>query len=67
MFVQPTNTKRFNLYHMDESEIYIQDFYGYCTYFDLTANEERVKDKGITNMKIRKILHLLKNPSLRIR
>lgn len=38
MFVQPTNTKRFNLYHMDESEIYIQDFYGYCTYYDLSVN-----------------------------
>jgi hypothetical protein len=35
MFVSPTNSKRFNYYHLEEKEIYIQDFYGRCSFFDL--------------------------------
>jgi hypothetical protein len=31
---------------MDENEIYIQDFFGYSTFFDFNTNEEKVKDKG---------------------
>lgn len=46
LFVSPTNTKRFNLYHMEENEIYIQDFYGHCTFHDFASNETKTKDKG---------------------
>ena len=43
----PTNkTKRFNLYHLEENEIYIRDFSGYCWYIEPSTGEEKVKDKG---------------------
>lgn len=46
MFISPTNTKRFTLYHLEENEIYIQDFYGECTFYDYSSNESKVRDKG---------------------
>ena len=46
MFISPTNSKRFNIYHLEEKEIYIQDFYGTCSFFDLNTHEERTNDKG---------------------
>lgn len=46
IFISPTNTKRFTLYHMEENEIYIQDFFGNCTFYDFNSNEVRNKDKG---------------------
>lgn len=46
IFISPTNAKRFNLYHMDENEIYIQDFYGNCTFYDYATNQMKTKDKG---------------------
>jgi len=46
MFISPTNTKRFTLYHLEENEIYIQDFYGECTFYDYNSNENKVRDKG---------------------
>lgn len=46
LFISPTNTKRFNLYHMEENEIYIQDFFGNCTFYDFNTNEIKNKDKG---------------------
>ena len=46
LFVSPTNTKRFTLYHLEESEIYIQDFFGHCTFYDPVAKEQRKHDKG---------------------
>lgn len=46
MFISPTNSKRFNLYHLEEKEIYIQDFYGKCTFFDLSTHEPAKQDKG---------------------
>ena len=39
-------SKRFTLYHMEENEVYIQDFYGNCTFYDLNTSELREKDKG---------------------
>jgi hypothetical protein len=46
IFISPTNNKRFTLYHMEENEIYIQDFFGFCSFFDFNTNEEKNKDKG---------------------
>jgi hypothetical protein len=46
IFISPTNTKRFSLYHMEENEIYIQDFFGTCTFHDFSSNELKTKDKG---------------------
>ena len=46
LFVSPTNSKRFTLYHLEENEIYIQDFFGTCSLYDFNANEARNKDKG---------------------
>ena len=46
LFISPTNTKRFTLYHMEENEIYIQDFFGFCSFFDFNSNEAKTKDKG---------------------
>jgi hypothetical protein len=46
MFVSPTNAKRFNYYHLAEKEIYIQDFYGRCSFFDLSTHEPLQDDKG---------------------
>jgi len=31
---------------MEENEIYIQDFFGFCSFFDFNTNEEKNKDKG---------------------
>lgn len=46
LYISPTNSKRFNLYHMDENEIYIQDFFGSCSFFDFNLGESRLRDKG---------------------
>ena len=46
LFISPTNTKRFNLYHMEENEIYVQDFFGNCSFYDFHSNEHKNKDKG---------------------
>ena len=46
MFISPTNSKRFNIYHLEEKEIYIQDFYGSCSFYDFNTQEERRNDKG---------------------
>ncbi len=46
IFISPTNTKRFSLYHMEENEIYIQDFFGTCTFHDFSSSELKTKDKG---------------------
>jgi hypothetical protein len=46
LFISPTNTKRFTLYHMEETEIYIQDFFGNCSFYDFASNEAKNKDKG---------------------
>lgn len=46
MFISPTNSKRFNLYHLEEKEIYIQDFYGKCSFYDFTTKERIHQDKG---------------------
>ena len=46
IFISPTNTKRFTLYHMEENEIYIQDFFGNCSFHDFASNEPKSKDKG---------------------
>ena len=46
LFISPTNTKRFNLYHMEENEIYVMDFFGNCSFYDFNGNEHKDKDKG---------------------
>lgn len=34
MWIPTNKTKRFTLYHLEENEIYIRDFSGFCWYIE---------------------------------
>ena len=46
MWIPSHKTKRFTLYHLEENEIYIRDFSGYCTFPDISTGEYTHRVKG---------------------
>ena len=39
MWIPTNKTKRFTLYHLEENEIYIRDFSGFCWYIEPITGE----------------------------
>ena len=41
MYGLRTNKQRFNLFYLDESELYTEDFSGYCIYKSIHTKEDQ--------------------------
>ncbi|KAL4472641.1 hypothetical protein ABPG74_018590 [Tetrahymena malaccensis] len=58
-----TSKQRFNLFYLDESELYTEDFSGYCIYKSIHTEEEH-KERGKFHICSRSIIFESDNPEI---